>query len=59
MTSTNLVIYCGQATSDEFASLEIHEGVLHVWDQIHDYTDWGDELEDFSYLDFFLNTYDI
>ena len=38
--------------------LEIVEGALLVKDQIREYMDRGDELEQWSYLDFFLGTYD-
>lgn len=31
---------------------------LQLCDQIREYTDRGDALEQFSYIDFFLNTYD-
>ena len=39
-------------------SLEIVEGCLLLKDQMREYMDRGDLLETWSYLDFFLGTYD-
>jgi hypothetical protein len=38
--------------------MEMEGGSLRLRDQIRDYFDRGDALEDFSFLDYFLNTYD-
>ena len=38
--------------------IKIHEGRLHIKDQIGDYMDRGEALKDWLYLDFFLGTYD-
>ena len=38
--------------------LKVVEGQLLLKDQIHEYMDSGDFLETWSYLDFFLGTYD-
>ena len=39
-------------------SIEIIEGQLLVKDQIREYMDQGSQLEHWSYLDYFLGTYD-
>jgi len=38
---------------------EVYDGGIHLRDQIHDYVNRGDALEDLSYLKFFLNIYDM
>lgn len=53
------MLLCSKSSADDYVYLELHEGTLRIQDQIHDYIDRGDELDDLSYLDFFLNTYDM
>jgi len=36
----------------------MEEGSLCLCDQIRDYIDRGDALQEFSFFDYFLNTYD-
>ena len=45
-------------TQCDTISLEIVKGALLIKDQICEYMDHGDELEQWCYLDFFLGTYD-
>ena len=45
-------------TQCDVASLELVEGRLLLKDQMREYMDRGDLLEKWSYLDFFLGTYD-
>lgn len=42
----------------KFVTLEVIEDSLYIRDQIGEYKDRGDLLEQFCYLDFFLQTYD-
>ncbi|KAG2107640.1 uncharacterized protein F5147DRAFT_653173 [Suillus discolor] len=44
--------------AEEFVTLEVLENSLYIHDQIGEYQDRGEMLEQFSYLDFFLQTYD-
>lgn len=44
--------------SDEVVQLEIVEGHVQIKDQMQEYINRGDPLEEWSYLDFFLGTYD-
>lgn len=44
--------------NDETVLLEIVDGQIHVKDQVQDYVQRGDPLEEWSYLDYFLGTYD-
>ncbi|KAG1823894.1 uncharacterized protein BJ212DRAFT_1296415 [Suillus subaureus] len=43
----------------KYISVEIHKGNLHIHDQVWEYVDHGYEFEQLSYLECFLNTYDI
>ena len=43
--------------ADEVINTEIIEGEVHMKDQISEYIDWGDALGSWSYLNFFLDTY--
>jgi hypothetical protein len=45
-------------TWDDTVHIEIVEGRLRVKDQIKEYIDRGDALENWGYLDYFLGTYD-
>ena len=40
-------------------TVEMVEGQLRARDQIHDYIDRGDGLQNWNYLDYFLGTYDV
>ena len=43
---------------DDLVTLEIVQGHLQIKDRALEYIDRGDTLECWSYLDFFLGTYD-
>ncbi|KAG2057767.1 hypothetical protein BDR06DRAFT_969118 [Suillus hirtellus] len=49
----------GSGEEIEYAVFKVYDRAIHLCDQICDYVDCGDALKNLTYLEYFLNTYDI